>query len=367
MHLTRVKISDFRNIGVIEFEPHESVNLIGGRNGSGKTSILEAIFYACTAKSFRGASDDLLLRNGAEIARIEVAGKVNAAETEVELAWGKGQKRQIKVDGVKLTRVADLFDYFHAVSYVPEDTELVYGPPSTRRHLLDLYISQADKRYLGDLIQYNKILAQRNALLKDFEIGEDEDSQLDLLEVWDLQLAEVGARINARRLRMVTETRENLALFYRSIEGGTSELTWQLDTSIKEEAGSAEAFAARLKEVRKRDLYFGSTSAGPHRDDLLIVLNSNPTRGYASQGEAKSAALAIKFAIYNYLSDALDDTPILLLDELASDLDANRLAALMQTLPQLGQVFLTSARPEDLRETASIQAEINVAGGMLIT
>ncbi len=366
MHLTHVKITDFRNIEKLEFAPHQSVNLIGGPNGSGKTSILEAIFYACTAKSFRGVSDDILLRNGAEIARIEVHGQVNGAEAQVELAWGKGQKRQIKVDGVKLSRIADLFDYFHAVSFVPEDTELIYGPPSTRRRLLDLYISQADRRYLADLIQYNKIMAQRNALLKDFEIGEEEHSQLDMLEVWDLQLAEVGARINTRRIEMVSAARENLSSFYRTIEGGDSTLSWQLDTSIKEQPGSAEAFAARLKEVRRRDIYFGSTSAGPHRDDLIILLNGNPTRGYASQGEAKSAALAIKFTIYNYLSESLEDTPILLLDELASDLDAGRLAALMKTLPQLGQVFLTSARPEDLLKTASIKAEIKISAGNIV-
>jgi DNA replication and repair protein RecF len=366
MHLTRVRITDFRNIEELEFAPHQSINLIGGPNGSGKTSILEAIFYACTAKSFRGSSDEILLRNGAEIARIEVYGNVNGAETEVALAWGKGQKRQIKVDGVKLTRVADLFDYFHAVSYVSEDTELIYGPPSARRHLLDLYISQADRRYLSDLIQYNKVLAQRNALLKDFEIGEDEDSQLDMLEVWEMQLAEVGARINARRLKMITAARDKLLHFYRSIAGGDGALQWQLDSTIKEQPDSAEAFTARLREVRKRDLYFGSTSVGPHRDDVTVMLNGHPTRGYASQGEAKSAALAIKFAIYDYLSELLDETPILLLDELASDLDANRLAALMQTLPQLGQVFLTSARPEELRVTASIQGEIKIAAGKAI-
>lgn len=366
MYLTRVKISDFRNLEKLQFNPHRSVNLIGGPNGSGKTSVLEAIFYACTAKSFRGASDDVLLRNDTDISRIEVSGNVNGADTEIELAWGKGQKRQIKVDGVKLNRIADLFDYFHAVSYVPEDTELIYGPPSTRRHLIDLYVSQADKRYLGDLIQYNRIMSQRNALLKDFEIGEDESSQLDMLEVWDLQLAEVGARINTRRIEMVAAVHDTLAEFYRSIEGGKSVLTWELDSTIKEQPGSSEAFSTRLKEVRKRDLYFGSTSVGPHRDDLNILLNGNPTRGYASQGEAKSAALAIKFAIYNFLSESLEETPILLLDELASDLDAGRLAALMQTLPRLGQVFLTSARPEDLRETASIQAEIKIAAGKII-
>ena len=133
MHISRVKITNFRNIAELEFAPQPSVNLIGGPNGSGKTSIIEAIFFACTARSFRTATDDVLLRKTADICRIEVDGIVNNRETGVEIAWGRSNKRQIKVDGVKLTRVADLFDYFHAVSYIPEDTELIYGGPAVRR------------------------------------------------------------------------------------------------------------------------------------------------------------------------------------------------------------------------------------------
>jgi DNA replication and repair protein RecF len=143
-------------------------------------------------------------------------------------------------------------------------------------------------------------------------------------------------------------------------------MSWKYESSISDGPDSAEAFLRKLASARRRDLYMGSTSAGPHRDDVSIELNSEPMRGYASQGEAKSAALAIKFAIYDYLAERLHDAPLLLLDEIASDLDPNRLGALMKTLPHLGQVFLTTANPAELRETASIQAEIAVALGQLV-
>lgn len=365
MHITRVKLVNFRNIAELEFSPQPSVNLIGGPNGSGKTSIIEAIFFACTARSFRSATDDVLLRKTSDVCRIEVDGVVNDRETTIEIAWGRTHKRQIKVDGIKLTRLADLFDYFHAVSYIPEDTELIYGAPSVRRRLLDLYLSQADKSYLNDLFEYNRILAQRNSLLKEFEIGEDSPSDYEMLDVWDGQLAAVGARINGKRLAMISQAQERLAQYYRTIEAGNSVLAWHYESSIAEDPSSQPAFLQKLSSSRRRDLYMGSTSVGPHRDDIGIHLNSEPMRGYASQGEAKSAALAVKFAIYDYLTGRLHDAPILLLDEISSDLDPNRLAALMNTLPKLGQVFLTTAKPAELRETASIQAEIAVSDGKL--
>lgn len=365
MYLSRVKISNFRNIESLEFTPAQGVNLIGGANGSGKTSIIEAIFYACTARSFRTASDDVLMRKGSDICRIEAHGEIDGNKVEIEIAWGSGHKRQIKADGVKLTRVADLFDYFHAVSYIPEDTELILGAPSIRRRFLDLYLSQADKSYLTDLLEYHRILAQRNSLLKEFEIGEDSPSDYEMLDLWDSQLAGVGARINSKRLKVLSATSEKLNHYYRQIESGNSVLAWQYDSSLNGDAASPEAFAKKLASGRRRDLYIGSTSTGPHRDDVMLTLNSEELRGYASQGEAKSAALAVKFAIYDYLTERLDNTPILLLDEISSDLDPNRLASLMKTLPQLGQVFLTTAKPAELREAASIQAEITVASGKL--
>jgi DNA replication and repair protein RecF len=363
LHLTAIKLTNFRNLADIEMLPNPSLNLIVGPNAAGKTSVLEAIFYGCTAKSFRGAGDDILLRQDSDVCRIEISGIIGETETTVEIAWGKAHKRQIKVDGVKLTRVADLFEYFHAVSFIPEDTEIIFGSPAVRRRMLDLYLSQADRGYLSELLEYNRIIAQRNALLKEFSIDEENGSPLDMLEVWDGQLATVGAKIIAKRQTMITATTEKIAHYYRAVESGDSSLQWSYESSIGGE--SRESFLDKLQQSRRRDFYFGSTSVGPHRDDLQVVLNGRPTRDYASQGEAKSATLALKFAIFDYLSDRLHEPPLLLLDELSSDLDYTRLAALTKLLPRLGQVFLTTTKPAELLQGASIQGEIKIVAGRL--
>ncbi len=340
-----------------------SVNLISGSNGSGKTSVLEAVFYCCTARSFKGASDDVVRRRETDVCRLEVDGMIGDREAQVSIAWGAGEKKQVKVDGVKLTRLADLFDYFHAVSFLPEDSEIVLGPPAERRRLLDLYISQADKSYLADLLAYNRVMSQRNALLKDFNLDEESSEQMQLLSLWDGQLADVGSRIIGKRLGFLDECRESLRNYYREIENGESDLECAYDSAIRANGDLLSMLSDKLRDSRRRDLFLGTTSVGPHRDDLRIILNGVPMRAYASQGEAKSAALALKFAIFDYLRDHLDETPILLLDELSSQLDADRVASLLDILPDLGQVFLTTTRAAELRKGLSIQAEINLEAG----
>lgn len=365
MHLTRVKLVNFRNIELLEIVPRPGINLISGANGAGKTSLIEAIFFACTARSFRAAADDLLLRKGTDVVRLEVEGELKGGTAAIEIAWGKSHRRQIKIDGVKVARVAELFEYFHAVSYIPEDVELIYGGPAVRRRLLDLYLSQADRTYLKDLLEYNKILAQRNALLKAFEISDDEPADLEMLDLWDQQLANVGAAINAQRVAMLAVTKPKLAQYHSAIAGGTAELSWAYESSVPGDGVTAEALRQKLASGRKRDLYLGSTGHGPHRDDVAITLQNEETRGYASQGEAKSMALAIKFAVFDFLTEKLGDAPILLLDEITSDLDPKRLESLMAMLPQLGQVFLTTAKPDQLRSNARVDGEISLNEGAL--
>ncbi len=365
MYLTSLKLTNFRNIGELQIAPNPNLNLIVGPNGAGKTSVLEAIFYGCTARSFRGAGDDILLRQGSDVCRIEMEGLIGDNRILIEIAWGSAHKRQIKVDGVKMSRVADLFEYFHAVSFIPEDTELIFGSPAVRRRMLDLYLAQADRSYLSDLLEYNRIIAQRNALLKEFTIDEEAASPLELLEVWDGQLAGVGAKILAKRQSMIAETSERIAYYYRAVESGNSILRWSYQSTVGDSDATREAFLEKLTQSRRRDFYLGSTTVGPHRDDLEIVLNDMATRDFASQGEAKSITLAIKFAIFDYLSERLHEPPILLLDELSSDLDYTRLGALTALLPKLGQVFLTTTKPAELLQGASIQGEIKIVDGKL--
>lgn len=366
MEIQRLKISNFRNLESLELLPAAKVNLISGDNGAGKTSVLEAIFYCCTGRSFRATTDDPVMRRGATFSRVEVNGLIDEEQRTVAVAWGDGEKKHAKVDGVRLTRLADLLGHFQAVAFVPEDVELVYGPPGIRRRLLDIYISQIDQKYLRDLIEYQRVLAQRNALLKDFSIDEEENGSAALLDSWDQQLARSGARLVAARQQMVEECTDQLKHYFELLSQPGGELVWSYEPSTGESGTDPEQFHKRLHDARRRDINFGATSVGPHRDDLSFTLGGSPARNYASQGEAKAVALSAKFAIFDWLSAKLEERPLLLLDELGSQLDARRLGSLLELLPDLGQVFLTAARPGDLRKAASIAAEIKLAGGKLV-
>ncbi len=367
MNLQRLKINNFRNLESLELLPAAGVNLISGDNGAGKTSVLEAIFYCCAGRSFRVSKDEPVTKRGATFSRVEINGTIGDELRTVAVAWGDGEKKHAKVDGVRLERLADLLGHFQAVAFVPEDVDLVYGPPGQRRRLLDIYISQINQNYLRSLIEYQRILAQRNALLKDFTLDSENNGALALLESWDEQLCVSGARLVLTRQELVERCSPRLQHYFELLAAPGGSLEWRYESSAGEEAADQSRFLKRLQETRRRDLNFGTTTVGPHRDELIFTLGGAPARNYASQGEAKALVLSCKFAIFDFLSAEIGEKPLLLLDELGSQLDARRLDSLLELLPELGQVFLTAARPGDLRKAASIAAEMELVNGKLVS
>jgi len=364
MHLNKLTISNFRNIEALEYIPDKSLNLVIGLNGSGKTSLLEAIFFCCTAKSFRGASDEIMKKKGSSVCRLRMDGIIKSNDVEVEIAWSDENRKQIKIDGVKSQRLAELFDYFHAISVIPQDIDLIVGPPSIRRRMLDLYISQCDRQYLSDLMEYNRVLSQRNALLKELLLsGEPVDD--NLLGSWDERLAMAGTAIVSKRIALVNRYGSKITEHYRLIESGSSELSWSYLSSVPAEDDLFTAFTSKLVNSRRRDFTLGTTTVGPHRDDLRITLNGLNAREYLSRGEAKSAALAIKFALFEYLYDNQGEYPILLLDEISSDLDQQRVDSLLSILPGMGQVFLTAAKESELSRPNFKGTKVEIVAGRI--
>jgi DNA replication and repair protein RecF len=361
MKLTSIAIENFRNLKRLDIEPAGRLNLITGDNGSGKTSVLEAIFYCCTGRSLRGAVDQAVINRDEEYCRIEIAGLISDQEEQVALAWGRKEGKQITVSGVKGGRLKDLYEYFHAVAFVPEDVDLVLGPPSSRRQLLDLYLSQGSRAYLSDLIGYYKVLKQRNALLREFGLDDNGESAPELLEVWDQQLAQFGGRLTGARLRFLDRYKGKQIDYYHRISGNDDAIGWSLDTNLPDSSDPVNNLLAGLTRSRSRDLHLGVTSVGPHRDDLRLLLRDQVARGYASQGEAKSLALAIKFTVFDFLAAELGEPPLLLLDEVGAQLDSSRLSRLLTILPDLGQVFLTAAKPGELRQAVPSGAEVSLS------
>ena len=347
MHLTYLKAVNFRNFSQVAVEPCPGVNIFYGLNGSGKTNLLEAIFLLCLGRSQRGNGDMVLLKENEESYRI--TGVIQTADTSHEIAVGylnQGRK-QITIDGVK-SRLPELYEYFSAVAIGPEDSEILSGPPSMRRLFMDLYISQYSPKYLKQLTRYNRIVAQKNAALKD---------QLEF-DSFNSLMIETGSEITRARLQFLQVLQKLSAEYYERFSSG-SRLKIEYRPSALRAIGADEKiveseFKIRLDEVEEKEKIMKTALIGPHRDEIQLSINDLPARTHGSQGEWRSSAIALKLAVYNLIKEKRKFAPILLLDEVFAELDNQRSEQLINSFSDFEQLFLTTATepPEQLRRNA---------------
>jgi len=366
LHLDSLDITGFRNLEkqVVRFTT--GLNLIFGANGAGKTNLLEAIYYLCTAKSFRGAADDAIKCHDSDLFRIAGMGEISEAPVIVEVAHRPGEKRHIKIDGVIEKRIASLYERFRAVSFGPGDVELVYGSPTIRRRFLDISIAQVKRGYISQLWEYKKVIAQRNALLK--ELGDAYDSigameGEELLQVWDQKLIELAVNIHATRSLFIRDITELAGEYHQQMSESDSTLSICYEASPKLDEYSTNKLSDKLKSRRGRELAMRQSMYGPHRDDIIFKLYDRDCKNSASQGQVKIVVLSVKLALCEYIRRNCDETPILLLDEIFSDLDRNRLDCLLSLLPRLSQVMMTTSKLEDIRDLSMFESILRVDSG----
>jgi DNA replication and repair protein RecF len=346
--LNWVAFADFRSYSELRWSPDPGINILVGNNGAGKTNLLEGIAYLASLRSLRGAPDDALVAGSAAAAvvRGEVSRGEGSALIEVEIKRKGG--RRARLDGKGLQRTSDLFGALRVVAFLPEDLDLVKGAPSGRRGLLDDLAVQLWPAAHHDQAEYERSLRQRNAYLKS---GEKDQMTLD---VWDTRLAQAGARLMGRRARAaaalmtfvpdaysrVAVRDSSVAIEYQSDWGGS------LDPATPPSEWTAaltEALAAR----RRVDLELRLTGAGPHRDDPVLHLDGRPARHQASQGEQRTMALSLRIAAHHAIADQIGTDPLLLLDDVFSELDPSRAEALTSALPG-AQIMITTTRPEEV-------------------
>ncbi len=311
MRIETLRLRSFRahDISRVVFAP--KVNLLHGPNGAGKTNVLEAIHYLCLSKSFLPAQDSIALRRGAPFFEIEGAfcGTRRAA-LSARLAYEPDAGKRLFVNGAPLARLADVVGRLPVVVLAPEDFILTAGPPEERRRFLDNTLSQARPSYLTDLLRYRRALKQRNALLQDHRQTRNADPAA--LRAWTTELVTLGARLMARRHLFVNEFSAHLERAYEPLadlgEAPAIEYKTAVPTSVLagEPAVLEEAFDAQLARLATRERMRGRTLLGPHRDDLSFTLGSFDVRGYASQGQHRTFALALKLATFSYLREQLD-------------------------------------------------------------
>lgn len=373
MHVSHLTLHDFRSYADVEVPLEAGVTSFVGRNGQGKTNLVEAIDYLSRLSSHRVASDTPLVRAGAEqaIVRAAVVKEGRTAVLEVELNPGRANRGRINKS--TLPRVRDLVGLVRTVVFSPEDLALVKGDPSERRRFLDDLLVLRTPRLAGVRADHDRILKQRNSLLKTARAGNRAAAEATL-DVWDDHLARVGSELLAARLRLVTDLAPYVGKAYATVARGATRddarIAYRSSVPLPEpgdEAGDPDtaalvpAFLAALAERRRDEMDRGLSLVGPHRDDLLLSIGELPVKGYASHGESWSAALALRLASFDLLRDDGDD-PILILDDVFAELDVERREQLAELVAGAEQVLVTAAVAADV-PAALAGARFDVAGG----
>jgi DNA replication and repair protein RecF len=334
--IKRLWLTDFRNHSATDVELNEKVTLVIGLNGHGKTNLIEGLHLLSGARSFRGAKVDALVAAGRPAAylRAEVEHEGRTSLVEVELAAQGRSKAQVNKQKIKKFR--DLGDTVRIVVFSPNDLDIIKGPPSVRRSLLDETIALGSVEFRAVRTDFDQILRQRNNLLKQARGRYSEDLGANLL-VWDEQLIEAANVVGQHRANFIASIHPVVSDFYQRVSGLNTDVSLQLDTDWGD-----EGLAAALSRVQDDEIRRGMTLVGPHRDDLTILLGPLHSRFHASQGEQRSLALALRLATYVFVEEATGDQSVVLLDDVFSELDETRAKRLVECLPD-SQIILTSA------------------------
>ena len=362
MHLRHLRLLDFRSWPLLELELEPGVTTLVGRNGHGKTNVLEAIGVLSTLRSHRVASDAPMIRTGAETTLIGALAHNAGRELTVEMALNSGKANRARLNTSPCRRLGDILGVVQSVLFAPEDLALVRGEPAERRRLLDELMVQRRPALGGDLSEYSSVLRQRSALLKSASAamrrGRPEESAgvLDTLDVWDGRLAELGARIVSGRIALLRELRPLVVEAYRGLapESRPAGLSYRFrvdgapDESLLTDPELVEAvLLAELGRRRQDEIDRGMSLVGPHRDDMILTLGEEPAKGFASHGETWSFALALRLgSLELFRADGIE--PVLLLDDVFAELDRHRRAALAEVASGVEQVLITAAVGQDV-------------------
>lgn len=345
MRLNWIELHGFRSYPHLHFEPAPGINLLVGANGAGKTNLLEAVAYLSTLRSFRSAPDEALIATGRDgaVVRGSIQGRVSTHTIEVELS--RERRRRVLLDGKRPARHALLRGYLRCVTFLPDDLEIIKGSGARRRSVLDDLAAQLRPAAAADQAEFERALKQRNALLRTDGLLADEHS----LAGFEVAMAHAGARVVAHRRGTAEALEPHLQAAYDRLGG--DRVRWEYLSSwgswALSEAELADALGEALAATRRRDMERRLTSRGPQRDEPQLFVGDRNSRTHASQGEQRSLVLAVRLASYDVLTDAFDEPPLLVLDDVFSELDPGRAHAVIDRLPG-GQAFLTSARRDDV-------------------
>jgi len=350
MKIRGIRLKDFRNYEELHFKPYNDVNMLFGQNGSGKTNVLEAIHYCTLGRSHRTSLDREVVRRGktAATATVQLDKRGERVDVTIQLTPHEPKKKTVFINGKRAQRMSDLMGQIQCVIFSPEDLMLIKGGPALRRRYLDMLLSQLSPAYFIALQQYQKAMEQRNAILRADKRGEYYD--LNMLDAFEAAMAEPCGVIIPFRRKITQRLGEIASHKYTGISGRENEPFMMVyESCISEAKDIPGLIRQRLKESRQTDIARGMTTFGIHREDLLLLLCRRDMKLYASQGQIRTAALSLKLAQIDVLIENTNDPPILLLDDVMSELDMTRRMRLLVELEGV-QTFITCTDSTDLEE-----------------
>lgn len=357
MIIKSLKLKNFRNYELLSLDLNQATNIFYGDNAQGKTNILEAVYLCGTTKSHRGTKDRDMIRFGEEESHIEVVVEKGNVPYQIDMHLKRNSPKGIAIDKVPIRRASELFGMLHLVFFSPEDLNIIKNGPAERRHFIDLELSQLDKVYLSHLSSYQRIVNQRNRLLKDMY---DRKELLDTLDIWDMQLADYGQRIIERRKQFVEEINEIVQEIHSKLTGEKETLR------LSYESSSAEIpLYDAIRRNRERDIRMKSTSVGPHRDDICFLADTLDIRKYGSQGQQRTAALSLKLSEIELVKRVIHDTPVLLLDDVLSELDKHRQNYLLDSIHEVQTLITCTGLEEFVNHRFSVNKVFFVKNGIV--
>lgn len=338
MYIKTLELKDFRNYGNLFMEFHNGINILYGDNAQGKTNILEAIYICGTTKSHKGSKDKEIIKLDKEESHLRILVDRDGVTHKVDMHLKKNKPKGVAIDGLPIKKSGELFGVVNIVFFSPEDLSIIKNGPSERRRFIDLELCQLDKVYLYNLTNYNRIISQRNNLLKQISFNR---KLLDTLSIWDIQLVEYGTQIIQRRALFIKQLNEIVYGIHKKLSGDKEELKINYEPNV-----SIKDFPGKLAASRERDIALKMTNAGPHRDDISFLNGAIDIRKFGSQGQQRTSALSLKLAEIELVKKITHDNPILLLDDVLSELDRKRQNYLLNSIHDI-QTIITCTGLEE--------------------
>lgn len=357
MHIDSLEVGNFRNYDFGKIEFHEKTNILYGDNAQGKTNLLESIFVCGTTKSHKGSKDRELIRLGEEEAHIRMHMTKKNIRHRIDMHLKKSKGKGIAIDGIPIKRSGELLGLLNVIFFSPEDLRIIKSGPSERRKFINMELCQLDSLYLHDLGEYNKVLLQRNKLLKQIYY---QPSLKDTLDIWDMNLVDYGNRIIKRRAVFVEEIGELVTRVNEKLTGNKEHIRLFYEPDI-----TTDEFERKLKDSREKDLKTCSTNVGPHRDDLCFLNSDIDIRKYGSQGQQRTCALSLKLAEIELVRQTIGDSPILLLDDVLSELDRNRQNYLLDSIHDIQTIITCTGIEEFIDSRLTLDKIFRISQGRI--